>query len=309
MKLYSRFLGAAAALTLAACASIPQGDWGNPPGDPFPERAERQDAPFHPQEAYQCGPAALATALGSAGIRRSPEELRDEVYIPARQGSLQAEMLAAARRAGAVAYRLAPEPRALLKELAAGHPVVVLQNLRIDWSPQWHYAVAVGYDLPGREMILRSGGEKRLVMDLDAFDRTWAKAGRWAFVALPPDQLPATADEADYVAAAVALESVAPTAAEGAYRTALAAWPNNLVARMGLGNAAYRRGDRAAAEAAFRQAATAHPESGDAWNNLAQVLHEDGQEAAARAAAERAVGLGGPRLPTYRRTLEALSGG
>lgn len=267
------------------------------------------DAPFHPQEAYQCGPAALATVLGSAGIRRNLEALRDEVYIPARQGSLQPEILAAARRAGAVAYRLAPAPSALLKEVAAGHPVMVLQNLRFDWLPQWHYAVVVGYDLPAGQVVLRSGGEKRLVMDLAAFDRSWAKAERWAFVALPPELLPATANEADYVAAAVAVERVAPAAAEQAYRTALKAWPGNLIAHIGTGNAAYRRGDLAAAEAAFRQAATEHPESGDAWNNLAQVLHERGSKSAAREAAERAVAIGGPRLPTYRQTLATVSGG
>lgn len=296
-------------MAVAACASLHPGRWSAAPGDSLPERVERQDVPFHPQEAYQCGPAALATALGSAGIRRSPEEMREEVYVPARQGSLQAEMLAASRRSGAVAYRLAPEPRALLKELAAGHPVVVLQNLRFDWAPQWHYAVAVGYDLPAGQVILRSGREKRLIMDLDSFDRSWAKADRWAFVVLPPEQLPATANEADYVAAAVAVERVLPAAAEGAYRTALRAWPHNLLARIGTGNAAYRRGDLAAAEAAFRQAATEHPESGDAWNNLAQVLHERGNAPAAQEAAERAVAIGGPRLPTYRKTFEAVAGG
>ncbi|BAL27337.1 hypothetical protein AZKH_p0454 (plasmid) [Azoarcus sp. KH32C] len=309
MKVLSLCLSAAAALSLAACQSLPLGDWGNPPSDPFPQWAERKDAPFFPQEDYQCGPAALATVLGSAGFRRAPDELRDEVYIPARQGSLQPEMLAAARRSGAVAYRLEPEPRALLKELAAGHPVVVLQNLRFDWAPEWHYAVAVGYDLSARQVVLRSGREKRLVMDIDAFDRSWAKSGRWAFVALPPDRLPATANEADYVAAAVALERTTPLAAEGAYRTAAGAWPHNLVARVGLGNAAYRRGDIKAAEAAFRQATADHPDSADAWNNLAQVLHERGQGAAARQAAERAVLIGGPRLPAYQRTLELVSGG
>lgn len=309
MQFSSRFLSAAAAFALSACASLPPGDWDNPPDGTLPERAERQDVPFHPQAAYQCGPAALATALGSAGIWRSPEELRDEVYIPARQGSLQSEMLASARRSGAVAYRLAPAPQALLKELAAGHAVVVLQNLRFDWAPEWHYAVAVGYDLRARQMVLRSGEEKRLVVDLDAFDRSWAKSGHWAFVALPPDRLPATADEADYVAAAVALERVAPAAAEDAYRTALKTWPHNLVARIGFGNAAYRRDDLATAEASFRQATTDHPESGDAWNNLAQVLHKRGQGKAARESAERAVAIGGPRLPIYRRTLDLISGG
>lgn len=308
MGRFSRCLIAAVASALAACTTLRPADWAGPFPEPLPPQAERRDAPFHPQEAYQCGPAALATALGAAGIARSPEVLKDEVYIPAREGSLQPEMLASARRSGTVAYVIAPEPRALLAELAVGNPVLVLQNLRFDWAPQWHYAVAVGYDLPERKVVLRSGREERLVMDFDAFDRSWAKAGRWGFVALPPDRLPATAVEVDYVAAAVALERVAPRAAEDAYRSALKAWPRNLVARMGLGNAAYRRHQLAAAESEFRRAADDHPQSGDAWNNLAQVLHERGRRAEARRAAERAVEIGGPRLPAYRRTFETIAG-
>ncbi|ANQ83617.1 hypothetical protein dqs_0541 [Azoarcus olearius] len=304
-----RCLAAAAALSAAACTTLPTADWRPPAGSDLPVRAEREDAPFHPQEDYQCGPAALATALGSAGIARRPEDLTAEVYIPARQGSLQPEMMAAARRAGTVAYRLPPEPNALLRELAAGHPVVVLQNLRFDWAPQWHYAAAVGYDLDASRIVLRSGRERRLEMTLDDFDRSWAKAGRWAFVALPPDRLPASAREADYVAAAVALERVAPDAAATAYLTALQAWPANLIARIGHGNAAYRQGDLPAAERAFRQATLDHPEAGDAWNNLAQVLYERGERAAARAAAERAVAIGGARLPIYQRTLDLIAGG
>lgn len=41
--------------------------------------------------------------------------------------------------------------------LAAGHPVVVLQNLRLGRAARWHHAVAVGYDLRRHEVVLRSG--------------------------------------------------------------------------------------------------------------------------------------------------------
>ena len=67
--------------------------------------------PFFPQEKFQCGPAALAGVLAASGVEVSPEALVSEVYIPARQGSLQIEMKAAARRAGRIAYELGGEPR------------------------------------------------------------------------------------------------------------------------------------------------------------------------------------------------------
>ena len=36
----------------------------------------------------------------------------------------------------------------VLPEIAAGNPVLVLQNAGWSWLPVWHYAVVIGYDLP-----------------------------------------------------------------------------------------------------------------------------------------------------------------
>ena len=79
-----------------------------------------------------------------------------QVYLPERKGSLQVEMLAAARRHGMVSYQLAPRFEDLLREIAAGTPVIVLQNLGV-FSGGWHYAVAIGYDYDSGQLILRSG--------------------------------------------------------------------------------------------------------------------------------------------------------
>ncbi|MGD8236773.1 MAG: hypothetical protein PVJ65_11540, partial [Chromatiales bacterium] len=64
-------------------------------GEPLVQLA---DTPFFPQQAYQCGPAALATVLNANGVSISPEQLVPQVYLPERRGSLQVEMIAAARR-------------------------------------------------------------------------------------------------------------------------------------------------------------------------------------------------------------------
>jgi tetratricopeptide (TPR) repeat protein len=296
----------AAALLLGGCAALPPADLASIRAGDLPDRRELTEVPFFAQERYQCGPAALAMALAFAGAPRSPQQLVEQVYLPGREGTLQAEMLAATRRAGLLAYPLPPSFAALLAEVAAGHPVIVLENLRFAVWPLWHYAVAVGYDLPSRQLILRSGTERRLLVGESAFLTAWASAGNWAFVALPPATLPATAAEADYLVAAASLERVAPAAAGAAYGAALGRWPDNLAARIGLGNVAYALGHLPQAEAEFRQASRDHPESADAWNNLAQVLHEAGRDAEALAAARQAVSLAGPRRQTYRATLEAI---
>jgi hypothetical protein len=273
----------------------------------LPAHAELQSVPFFPQEAHQCGPAALATVLGEAGTDVSPESLTPEVYLPGREGSLAVELLAATRRHGLVAYRLAPRLGDVLREVGTGTPVLVLQNLSLPVLPQWHYAVVVGYDLPHEEVVLRSGRTRRLVMALSNFERTWARSDYWAMLALPPDRLPATATAQRYVSAAVSLERLNVPAARRAYATALARWPDNLVAQLGSGNAAYAMGDMPAAESAYRRATRAHPDSADAWNNLAQVLIDLRRPREALAAARRAVALGGPRLPQYRETLRAAT--
>ncbi|MGQ0526258.1 MAG: PA2778 family cysteine peptidase [Betaproteobacteria bacterium] len=299
--------GALLSLLLGGCATPQVAALIAAPPPALPERSELAKTPFFPQERYQCGPAALATVLVQSGVATTPEALVDSVYLSERQGSLQAEMLATARRHGRVAYQLAPRLDELLREVATGTPVVVLQNLAFSFAPRWHYAVVVGYDRTREDIILRSGTTERLVMTLSNFERTWARSEHWAMVAVPPDRLPATAREEPYVAAAVALERVSPNDARRAYATALAHWPRNLLARMGLGNTAYAAKDLATAEREFRKAALDHPDAADAWNNLATVLHETGRKSEALDAARRAIALGGARLPQYERTLRTIA--
>src|SRR3569623_1363896 len=122
---------------------------------------ELDAVPFFPQERYQCGPAALATVLAWSGAAVTADQLVPQVYLPARQGSLQPELLAAARRYQRLPYVLEPDLAALLREVGAGHPVLVLQNLGLSWAPRWHNAVVVGYDLARDEVVLRSGAGRR----------------------------------------------------------------------------------------------------------------------------------------------------
>ena len=120
--------------------------------------------PFHPQTEYQCGPAALAGVLGASGVPVRPETLVSQVYLPGRQGSLQLELLGATRRAGRIPYVIDREPAAVLAELEAGRPVLVLQNVLTPSVPRWHYAVVVGSDPARNRFILNTGA-------------SWARSG------------------------------------------------------------------------------------------------------------------------------------
>jgi tetratricopeptide (TPR) repeat protein len=290
---------------LAACTTpqIPQpGQEGG-----LPARATVASVPFHAQTENDCGPAALAMVLGWSGVPARPEELVGQVLTPGREGSLGHDLVAAARRADRLAVPLHGVD-GLLAELAAGHPVLVLQNLGLGWYPQWHYAVAIGYDLEAGTLTLHSGEEQGEVVPLTTFARTWQRAEQWALAVLPPDRLPATADAMTVLQAAAGLEQAGRyDAAVAAYGAALGRWPDNLVALIGLGNARYAAGQLAAAEAAFRTAVSFHPGEAAAWNNLAHVLADQGALTEARAAAKRAVDLGGDDATVYRTTLEEIS--
>ncbi len=271
-----------------------------------PLRAQIANVPFVPQDDYQCGPAALAMVAGHAGVQQSLANWVEQVYLPARQGSLQPEMLAASRRAGLPAYVIAPRLQDLLREVAAGHPVLVLQNLSLPVSPLWHYAVVVGYDLQTEQIVLHSARSQSLSMSISAFERTWARSGHWAMLALPPTQLPVTAQPDAFVASVAALERVRAQDAHTAYQTALQAWPTQRLALLGLGNSAYAQKRLQDATAAYRRATQTHPDFADAWNNLAQVLHEQNQHSEALSAAQQAVQLGGPRLAQYEALAQRL---
>jgi len=260
----------------------------------LPRHAELTDTPFFPQAQYQCGPAALATALSAANIQVTPDQLTPEVYVPSRQGSLQIEMLAAARRHGAVTVKIPPLLDAVMQEVAAGNVVVVMQNLGFSWVPSWHYAVVVGYDLDKELLWLRSGTYERFEMSLSAFQRTWARSEHWAFVALPPGKLPASVSADDVAQALVVYEKTASVAArKTAYQAAVNQWPDHQVLLMGLGNAAYAANDLTLAAATFQHMTEVHPDSAAAYNNLANVLLAQKHIAQAETVAEKGLTLAG----------------
>ena len=170
----------------------------------FKKPVELVDTSFFPQKKYQCGPAALATVLQSSGLFVTPDGVASQVYLPGRKGSLQAEIMAATRGYSRLPYLINGTLAALIAELEAGRPVLVLQDYGLAGLRMYHYAVVVG----GVEhtFILRSADEKRLLMEKEDFLRTWKRAGYWGMVVLQAGEFPAILDRKKYLAAAASLE-------------------------------------------------------------------------------------------------------
>jgi|JI10StandDraft_1071094.scaffolds.fasta_scaffold08078_9 tetratricopeptide (TPR) repeat protein len=221
-----------------------------------------------------CGPAAVTMALRWNGIDADVERVADKVFTPGLAGSLPIDVISANRRYGMLAIPV-NNLESLLTEIAANNPVIVFQNLTLSWAPQWHYALVVGYNLTEKKIILHSGHQPYMNVDISDFEYTWKLADNWGLVVLAPDKLSASATEMDHVKAAVVLEQMKKSDdAAASYQRILEKWPNNLVALIGAANGAYRNGNRREAVRLLKHAVTVHPESVAAKNNLTIAMSE-----------------------------------
>lgn len=275
---------------LGGCASTPQTRLLLQEPPDIPPRVELTEVPYFPQLEFHCGPAALAGIINYLGVEVQPEQIAELVYVPELKGSLQVEVVAAARQFDLLPVQLDGRLESLLREVAAGNPVFVLQNLGLDVYPVWHYEILIGYDFDAREMILRSGKRRRIARDFGLFEKTWRRAGNWALVLTPPDSIPATASAEAYLDAVIGMEQVGRIdSAHGAYASARRRWPQNWLAHSGYGNTAYALGEFARAEAAYRRALLLAPERAEIWNNLAYTLAQLGRHEASLDAINRAL--------------------
>jgi Peptidase_C39 like family len=293
---------------LAGCAQlVPQtmalrSGW--PEGVPL--TVEWTGVPFFPDDDYNCGPATLASVLKYTGADVSIKPLISQVFLPSRQGSLQVEMLAAPRHYGWISYQLQPRYPDLLREVAAGNPVIVLQDVGPMFT-QWHYAVVNGFDYPSGTLYMRSGTRPREKIPFTYFERTWIKGGYWAMVAMPPDRIPMTATEDRWMAAVLAMARTGGAeAATKAYATALERWPDNLPAAIGLANEYHSHGDFPGAVKVLKTAQQRHPQSVIVINNLAQALSDQGRNAEALAMIGKAADPQGPFAGDVRSTRQLI---
>lgn len=209
--------------------------------------------------------------LAHDGVAVTADELVPQVYVEGLRGSLQAELLGATRRHGRVPYVLAPSIGAVEAELRAGRPVLVLQNLGIARFPVWHYAVVVGMD--GERFVLRSGTEERRIESARRFLRSWQRGEQWAFVAVTPGEIPASASAGEFVRALAAAEPLLDSSAvASAYAATLDRWPTDPLALFAAAGADHNRGDFVAATARYRELLAIEPTHIVARNNLANAL-------------------------------------
>lgn len=288
---------AIALFALMGCASAtPQADVRLTARRDEPRSFKIDNVPYIQQAAGHCGPATLAMVMQSYDRTVTIDALVEQVYTPSTTGTFQADMIGATRRNAMLAIPI-EGLSALLSEVAAGHPVIVFENLALSWLPKWHYAVVFGYDLDRETVLMHSGPEANKIWDIRKFERSWKLGDYWGLVVIPPDRLSASADELSHAKAAAGLEQAGHTAsAYVSYRTMLKKWPTSLTALIGLSNKFFEDGRFRDSVQLLTKATIYHPSVASAWHNRSHAEAAARLEKPAKASAARALQLVDPDL-------------
>ncbi|MGE5546447.1 MAG: PA2778 family cysteine peptidase [Solirubrobacterales bacterium] len=261
--------------------------------------------PFHPQDGFGCGTASLAMMLEWSGLHVGPKDL--EGQLAAGRDDPRTGMIDTARRWGRLSYAVKGSD-AMMAELAAGHPVLILENLGLRNEPMWNCPVAIGYDRERGDVLMHSGVDPAKRTPVRLLRRLWSETDEWGLVVLPPGDLPAMAERDAYLEATAGLEQAGRHwEAVMAYDAALSRWPADAGVLMGLGSSLYQLGDPQGAADAYQAASALAPDPGPALDKLAQVLAGLGRRDEAVAAATKAVALGGPMKASYEKTLKDVT--
>jgi len=221
-KSVTRLLPLAICCLLAACAGGPQ---LLPETKRLPERVELTDVPFFQLSDAQGGPSALAALLNHFGVVTSPGLVDERIQQLAKGKPVQEGLATVVRSYDLLVYPLPGSLDALLQQVSAGHPVLVMQD-RLFAGPGSQFALVVGYDQRERTLVLRSGNSRRWYTSFSSFDDAWAEAGRWAVLIQPVNQLPAQPEEQIWLQAARDLQQQGRVeAAQRALNTARQIWP------------------------------------------------------------------------------------
>ena len=142
-----------------------------------------REVPFHPQEAYQCGPASLAGVLNYWGLEASPEEIATEIYSKSAKGTLNIDMGSYVERRGLKARQYRGSFEDIKSKIDSGTPLIVLVDEGFFVYQKNHFMVVIGYQEEG--LLVNSGREQRKSIPVKGFLRSWERTKFWTLWITP----------------------------------------------------------------------------------------------------------------------------
>jgi FimV-like protein len=175
-----------------------------------------------------CGPAALTNVLRHWGRPADQASIGQAVFDRQRGGTLAGDLILWARQAGLSATSRSGSRDDVRRWLAAGLPVIVLQDLS-SRDRRGHFRVVVGYADTKRQFLVCDCTESSLCsLDYEQFDDLWFHFENWCLLVAPAER-------------------------------AANASPENPVLQFDLAEAYLRRGDRDAARQHLREVVRLRP--------------------------------------------------
>jgi hypothetical protein len=220
----------------------------------------------------------------------SVEELDGRTLIPAKGGTLQIELVSAARANGLIVYPLEPTFEALFSELGEHHPVIVLVNRSFSWHPLWHYAPVTGFDGEKRTVLTHFSDQENEAISIGTFAALWKRSNNWGVVLLPPGELPSSVSSKTFLRSVYEFEKTGKVKeAIVAYKSAFVRWPEDPDILFALANAYYNSSNLSEAEENYRKLLAIKPSYYLAVNNLAVLLCHTGRSSEALSVLEKAM--------------------
>jgi ABC-type bacteriocin/lantibiotic exporter with double-glycine peptidase domain len=145
--------------------------------------------PFFGQEAYRCGPTALAIVLDywyrKAGLDTwlTPEQIAADIYSPTARGVLGIDLESYGRRQGFEAHQYSGSVNDLRQNIDAGAPVIILVDHGFSLYEVNHFMVVTGHTKDG--VIVNSGRyENKRISDKE-LEKIWKRTDYWTLVLKP----------------------------------------------------------------------------------------------------------------------------
>jgi len=142
-----------------------------------------ENVSFHPQEAYQCGPASLAGVLNYWGLEASPEEIAAEIYSKSAKGTLNIDMALYAEKRGLKARQYGGSFEDIKSKIDSGYPLIVMVDEGFLVYQKNHFMVVIGYG--GEGILANSGAEQRKFIPVKNFSRSWKRTKFWTLWITP----------------------------------------------------------------------------------------------------------------------------
>jgi predicted double-glycine peptidase len=145
--------------------------------------------PFFAQEAYQCGPTALATVIdywykkqgSTAWI--TPEQIAADIYSPTAKGVLAIDLERYAGKQGFLTQQYAGTIDDLRQNVGRGIPAIIFVDYGFSVYAQHHFMVVTGYAPDG--VIVNSGKRENQFVSDKELEKIWKRNGHWTLVVRP----------------------------------------------------------------------------------------------------------------------------